>query len=150
MFSPLKLCGTVTMPLLHSYILPFSITRLSRAHNFISTRTFSAFGLSDLTTLKSSHKRRQRFNGNCRQLKSEDTLVIRNRFVTSSSFSTLISARSNVHLKTVQNRIASLITIIKMSYQTEQRGSLYGDDFRMYFKDAAGTVVSPMHDIPLK
>lgn len=37
-----------------------------------------------------------------------------------------------------------------MSYQTEQRGSLYGDDFRMYFKDAAGTVVSPMHDIPLK
>ena len=37
-----------------------------------------------------------------------------------------------------------------MSYQTEQRGSLYGDDFRMYFKDSAGNVVSPMHDIPLK
>ena len=137
------------MPLVYSYNFPFSITRLSRAHNFISTRTFSAFGSSDLTTLKSSHKRRQRFNGNCRQLKSEDTLVIRNRFVTSSSFSTLISARSNVHLNISHNSALNLGTI-KMSYSTEQRGSLYSDDFRMYFKDSSGTVVSPMHDIPLK
>ena len=37
-----------------------------------------------------------------------------------------------------------------MSYQTEQRESLYSDDFRIYFKNSAGTVVSPMHDIPLK
>merc|ERR1712213_28738 len=50
----------------------------------------------------------------------------------------------------ITNRTANLITISKMSYQTEQRGSLYGDDFRMYFKDTAGNVVSPMHDIPLK
>ena len=138
------------MPLLHNYSFPFSITRLSSAHNFISNRTFSAFGLSDLTTPKLSHKRRQQFKGNCRQLKTQDTLVIRNSFETSSSISTLISARSNVHFKTINNRTANLITISKMSYQTEQRGSLYGDDFRMYFKDSAGNVVSPMHDIPLK
>ena len=138
------------MPLLHSYSFPFSITRLSSAHNFISNRTFSTFGLSDLTIPKFSHKRRQQFKGNYRQLKTQDTLVIRNSFEISSSISTLISARSNVHLKTINNRTANLIIISKMSYQTEQRGSLYSDDFRMYFKDSAGNVVSPMHDIPLK
>ena len=135
------------MPLVYSYNFPFSITRLSSAHNFISNRTFSAFGLSDLTTPKFSHKRRQQFKGNCRQLKTQDTLVIRNSFEISSSISTLISARSNVHIKTIRR---TNVTLSKMSYQTEQRGSLYGDDFRMYFKDSNGTIVSPMHDIPLK
>jgi len=30
-----------------------------------------------------------------------------------------------------------------------QRGSLYNDNFRLFFKNEAGEVISPMHDIPL-
>jgi len=37
-----------------------------------------------------------------------------------------------------------------MSYQNEQRGSLFNEDFRLYLKDSSGAVVSPMHDIPLR
>ena len=39
----------------------------------------------------------------------------------------------------------------KMStYVTELRGSLYSDNYRLFFKKADdGTPVSPMHDIPL-
>ena len=39
----------------------------------------------------------------------------------------------------------------KMStYVTEQHGSLYSDNYRLFFKKADdGTPVSPMHDIPL-
>ena len=37
-----------------------------------------------------------------------------------------------------------------MSYHTEQRGTLYNDDFRLYLKKSSGAIISPMHDIPLK
>lgn len=35
-------------------------------------------------------------------------------------------------------------------YSTEQRGKLYTDNFRLFFKNDKGTYISPMHDIPLK
>jgi len=35
-------------------------------------------------------------------------------------------------------------------FSTEQRGSLYNDDFRLFFKNAEGSYISPLHDIPLK
>ena len=36
------------------------------------------------------------------------------------------------------------------SYKTEQFGSLYSDDYRLFFKRADNdTPISPMHDIPL-
>ena len=153
MFSPLKLCGTVTMPLLHSYILPFSITRLSRAHNLTSYRTFSAFGLSYLTSTGVHHKlRKKKDYSDCSNLKVRDTLLIKNQFVPSSTYSTLISTRSNVHFKLLFQDRAIISSGIqsKMSYTNEQRGSLYNDDFRLYFKESSGAIVSPMHDIPLK
>jgi hypothetical protein len=34
-------------------------------------------------------------------------------------------------------------------YNLEQRGSLYSKDFRLYFKNASGHYISPIHDIPL-
>ena len=41
-------------------------------------------------------------------------------------------------------------TTSKMSYSVEQRGQLYTESFRLFFKNEAGNVVSPMHDIPLR
>jgi len=35
-------------------------------------------------------------------------------------------------------------------YSTEQRGSLYKDDYRLFFKNADGVYISPLHDIPVK
>lgn len=35
-------------------------------------------------------------------------------------------------------------------YSTEQRGSLYKDDFRLFFKNEKGDYISPFHDIPIK
>ena len=35
-------------------------------------------------------------------------------------------------------------------FSTEQRGSLYNDNYRLFFKNAEGTYISPLHDIPLK
>ena len=35
-------------------------------------------------------------------------------------------------------------------FSTEQRGSLYNDDFRLFFKNAEGSYISPLHDIPIK
>ena len=135
------------MPLFHSYILPFSITRLSRAHNLTSHRTFSAFGLSYLTSTGVHLKSRKK-----KDLKKyQDTAVLRNQYVPSSTYSTLISTRSNVHIKLLfLDRAINSATQSKMSYTNEQRGSLYNDDFRLYFKESSGAIVSPMHDIPLK
>ncbi len=39
--------------------------------------------------------------------------------------------------------------LLNMAYSVEQHGSLYKDDYRLYFKKADGTPISPMHDIPL-
>lgn len=36
------------------------------------------------------------------------------------------------------------------TYSAVPRGSLYNDNFRLFFKNAEGQVVSPMHDIPLR
>ena len=142
------------MPLFRSYILPFSITRLSRAHNLTSNRTFSAFGLSCLTSTGVHNKSRKKKDyTDCSNLKKyQDTAVIRKHYVPSSTYSTLISTRSNVHFKLLfQDRAINSATQSKMSYTNEQRGSLYNDDFRLYFKEeSSGGIVSPMHDIPLK
>jgi inorganic pyrophosphatase len=36
-----------------------------------------------------------------------------------------------------------------MSYSTRQVGAKFSNDYRLYFEDAEGKVVSPFHDIPL-
>ena len=38
----------------------------------------------------------------------------------------------------------------KMAPNVIQRGSLYNDTFRLFFKNENGQVISPMHDIPLR
>jgi nucleosome-remodeling factor subunit len=35
-------------------------------------------------------------------------------------------------------------------FSTEQRGSLFNKDFRLFFKNADGNYISPLHDIPYK
>jgi hypothetical protein len=35
-------------------------------------------------------------------------------------------------------------------FSTEQRGSLFNDDFRLFFKNADDQYISPLHDIPIK
>lgn len=35
-------------------------------------------------------------------------------------------------------------------FSTEQRGSLYNDNYRLFFKNADGNYISPLHDIPIK
>ncbi len=35
-------------------------------------------------------------------------------------------------------------------YQVVQRGNLYSDNYRLFFKDSTGKLVSPWHDIPLR
>ena len=35
------------------------------------------------------------------------------------------------------------------AYRTEPRGSEFSLEFRQFFRDAEGRLVSPMHDIPL-
>merc|ERR1712004_340441 len=37
----------------------------------------------------------------------------------------------------------------RMAPNVIQRGSLYNDNFRLFFKNESGQVISPMHDIPL-
>ena len=137
----------VTMPLFHSNIFSFSITRLSRAHKSTSIKAISTFGSSYST----SHPIRQRPRGkfSCdrkKLLKLQDT-SIGNQYLPTASFNTLISTRSNLLNDT---SLSTLTQRRKMSYQSEQRGSLYNDDFRLYFKNDSGVVVSAMHDIPLK
>jgi len=40
--------------------------------------------------------------------------------------------------------------IINMAeYRVEPRGSLYNDNFRLFFKNGNGELISPMHDIPM-
>ena len=46
--------------------------------------------------------------------------------------------------------LRSLTTTSQMAPNTIQRGSLYTDNFRLFFKNEAGQVISPMHDIPLR
>ena len=138
------------MPLLHRYTFPFSITRLSRARNETTYQIISSFGLSKLTSNNFSLKLRRHINSSCTNLRLKDCSVITNQYVPSASFSNLISARSNIHIKSLQQVRVSNVTTRKMSYQNEQRGSLFNEDFRLYLKDSSGAVVSPMHDIPLR
>ena len=142
------------MPLVYSYNFPFSITRLSRAHNLITNRTFSAFGFSYLTSTNVHHKSRKKkdYKDFSNLKKYQDTTANKNQYVPSCTYSTLISTRSNVHFKSLFQDRGIIVSGIqsKMSYTNEQRGSLYNDDFRLYFKESSGAIVSPMHDIPLK
>ena len=136
---------------LYSYIFPFSITHISRAHSLTINRALSAFGSSYSRSINISHKLRGQSTGAGKHLKLHDTSTIRNQYVT-ASFSTLISSRSNIHIKSFFKDRTSYLTAIRnmSSYQCEQRGSLYNDDFRLYMKDSTGAIVSAMHDIPLK
>merc|ERR1712038_1709053 len=48
------------------------------------------------------------------------------------------------------SRVTAAAASTMASYVTEQHGSLYSDNYRLFFKKADdGTPVSPMHDIPL-
>ena len=38
----------------------------------------------------------------------------------------------------------------EFGYTTEQRGSLYDDNYRMYLKNSDGDIISPFHDVPLR
>ena len=38
----------------------------------------------------------------------------------------------------------------RMAPNVIQRGSLYNDNFRLFFKNEEGQVISPLHDIPLR
>lgn len=38
---------------------------------------------------------------------------------------------------------------VKSDYTTEQKGSLYDENYRLYLKNSRGDVISPFHDIPL-
>ena len=60
-------------------------------------------------------------------------------------------ALSSVSVSPVISAAFSSSSSRKMStYVTEQHGSLYSDNYRLFFKKADdGTPVSPMHDIPL-
>ena len=60
-------------------------------------------------------------------------------------------ALSSVRVSPVISAALSFSSSKKMStYVTEQHGSLYSDNYRLFFKKADdGTPVSPMHDIPL-
>ena len=46
--------------------------------------------------------------------------------------------------------LRSYSTSHEMAPNVIQRGSLYNDNFRLFFKNEAGEVISPMHDIPLR
>ena len=35
-------------------------------------------------------------------------------------------------------------------FSTEQRGKLFTDNFRLFFKNENGKFISPMHDIPIR
>lgn len=137
---------------LHIYVFPSCITHISRAQSLTINRTLSAFGSSYLRSINFSYKLRGQSTSASRRLKLQDTSIIRNQYVPSASFSTVISSRSNVHIKSIFKDITSYFRTIgnMSSYKTEQRGSLYNDDYRLYIKESTGATVSPMHDIPLK
>merc|ERR1711963_185976 len=40
-------------------------------------------------------------------------------------------------------------TLKMSSYQLVPRGSLYNENFRLYFKNSSNEIISPMHDIPM-
>ena len=80
----------------------------------------------------------------------------------SATFSLLSKGAPSIVLNSVSPRIANRALVgvgvnlspFKVrnmsSYVTEQHGSLYCDNYRLFFKKADdGTPVSPMHDIPL-
>ena len=134
---------------LHSFIFPFSVTCTTRAHWLSISRTLSTFRSSYWRLLK-----RQKFKDHsscaCRSLKLHETPIIRNQHAPSSC-SAVISSRSNIHISQIfKNRPSYLTTRRNMSYSSEQRGSLYNDDYRLYIKDSNGAIISAMHDIPLK
>jgi len=55
---------------------------------------------------------------------------------------------AQVTFKNLCLRSCSSITE-RMAPNVIQRGSLYNDNFRLFFKNESGQVISPMHDIPL-
>ena len=55
---------------------------------------------------------------------------------------------AQVTFKNLCLRSCSTITE-RMAPNVIQRGSLYNDNFRLFFKNESGQVISPMHDIPL-
>ena len=140
----------VTMPLFHSYIFSFSITRLSRAHKSTSIKAISTFGSSYSTSYPIRQRPRGKFSCDRKKLLKLQDTSIGNQYLPTASFNTLISTRSNINVDLLNDTSLSTLTQRrKMSYQSEQRGSLYNDDFRLYFKNDSGVVVSAMHDIPL-
>ena len=59
-------------------------------------------------------------------------------------------AHSSVRVSPVISAAFSSSSRKMSTYVTEQHGSLYSDNYRLFFKKADdGTPVSPMHDIPL-
>jgi nucleosome-remodeling factor subunit len=73
------------------------------------------------------------------------TLTLKRILLASSLRPSLVSS-CNVHVTSApQNKSPA-----NMSYVTEQHGALYSTEYRLYFKKADdGSLVSPMHDIPL-
>ena len=145
-------CDVTTMLQLQSYIFPFSGTLISRAHTFMFRRSLSAFSSSTLKSFSISSEVKIIKSASNKHSVFQGSLIIGYHNIISASFSTLISLGLNGHINSsFQGSTTYRILSNNMSsYQTEQRGSLYSDDFRLYIKDSTGAIVSAFHDIPLK
>ena len=141
---------------IQSLVSPFSSTIISHAHPVLFCRRYSVV-LSPLcshqityhsSSVRTDHKFIPR-------LIYQKTPLKKGQHFFSASFSSVISARANGQKKqavfcTSIRKVSASLMGSKMSYQCEQRGSIYNEDFRLYIKEGNGTIVSPMHDIPLK
>merc|ERR1711971_540780 len=52
-------------------------------------------------------------------------------------------------VKEAGGTVSNLEDFLRKIWSTKQKGSRYSKEFRTFFKDASGNIVSPFHDIPM-
>ena len=144
-WQPCYNCRAIFFPFQSHWILACTPTFMfHRSLSILGSYNLRSFSISsEANVIKTAVKNR---------LAPEEALLSRHYCIASAAFSTLISLRSNVHnnSSSIGSSAYRISSTNMSSYQTEQRGSLYNDDFRLYIKDSDGKVVSAFHDIPLK
>ena len=133
-----------------------SSTYLHEKNSFIfywTKRTsFFLIPLLILCDLCMNFKQSALFRQNCKRRGMRLSLLTRTSLSTWRHFAPKNNFQNPIRFPTLQTHFHPVSAHFLQSrmFTTEQRGSLYNDNYRLFFKNADGNYISPLHDIPIK